>query len=356
MIRGDEEPEAGGTNEVDKVDVNQETVMVATGTTTTAADGEDATSLSWLSLEVQKAQRLIYRGASEMAEGIVGLSVALLEIRQRRLYRLDPDPACACSFGVFVQQRFQISERLARQYTDALASLGEAHYHALLRDVGAQRTFALALLHKADPALLEAFQMLSASERRDVTATQITTVAKQVVAERGTTQRLEQLERELGRQQGLLQQSRQRLQDVESVHQQTVQTLIEERDTARRSSDQQQQEIQRLRERLRTAPPASPAPVSIPVSIPPSVSPSVSPVPPAAARTRGEAAAERPVVTVITTFDVGTLVIDVQALMAKLEQFSHAHAELTDVPIEQRRELARNLQRLGQVISDLVSR
>jgi hypothetical protein len=98
--------------------------------------GDTADDLAWLSLEVQKAQRQINRGAGEMAEGIVGLSVVLLEIRRRRLYRFDQDGACARSFETFVSRRFNISERLARQYTDAIASLGEAQYHTLLRDIG----------------------------------------------------------------------------------------------------------------------------------------------------------------------------------------------------------------------------
>jgi len=301
------------------------------------AEGDDAAdALAWLSLEVQKAQRQIVRGASEMAEGIVGPSVALLEIRQRRLYRLDPEPECAQSFAVFVQRRFQISERLARKYTDALASLGETRYQALLRDVGVQRTFALALLHQADAGLFEAFSDLAAHERAAVSTTQITAVAKQVVAEQGGgAEQIARLVQELGRQQGLLQQSRQRLHDVESVHQQTVQALIEERDTVRRSSEQQEQEIRQLRERLRTRP----------VAVGGSVGGSVSPP----GRTRVDAAAvERPAVLVVNAFDVGTLVVEVRALQGKLEEFSRA--EVGEIPVGQRRDLVQSLHALGQLM------
>lgn len=309
----------------------------------TAYDAEGASDtaddLAWLSLEVQKAQRQINRGASEMAEGIVGLSVALLEIRRRRLYRFDQDGACARSFEMFVSRRFNISERLARQYTDAIASLGEAQYHTLLRDIGIQRTFALALLHQADPALLEAFQMLPADEREAITATQIETLAAQVTADDDAevAQRLAQLEQELGRNQGLLQQSRQRLRDIEAMHQRMVQSLIDERDEARQDADRQQKEIKRLRDMLRqpppaaTPPPAAPAPRAVEQAVPP---------------------AERQSVIVVMPFDVAALVVDVRALSEKLERLTQISA--ADVPPEQRRDLASSLQILERLVKTLL--
>lgn len=305
----------------------------AEGTSDTADD------LAWLSLEVQKAQRQINRGASEMAEGIVSLSVALLEIRRRRLYRFDQDSACARSFEMFVSRRFNISERLARQYTDAIASLGEAQYHALLRDIGVQRTFALALLHQADPALLEAFQMLPADEREAITAAQIETLAEQVTSEDDAevAQRLAQLEQELGRNQGLLQQSRQRLRDIEAMHQRMVQSLIDERDEARQDADRQQKEIKRLRDLLRQ-PPAPPTPPP-PTSVPPVVEQPVQP-------------SERQSVIVVMPFDVAALVIDVRALSEKLERLTQINA--ADVPPEQRRDLASSLQALDQLVNTLL--
>lgn len=309
----------------------------------TAYDAEGASDtaddLAWLSLEVQKAQRQINRGASEMAEGIVGLSVALLEIRRRRLYRFDQDGACARSFEMFVSRRFNISERLARQYTDAIASLGEAQYHTLLRDIGIQRTFALALLHQADPALLEAFQMLPADEREAITATQIETLAAQVTADDDAevAGRLTQLEQELGRNQGLLQQSRQRLRDIEAMHQRMVQSLIDERDEARQDADRQQKEIKRLRDMLRqpppaaTPPPAAPAPRAVEQAVPP---------------------AERQSVIVVMPFDVAALVVDVRALSEKLERLTQISA--ADVPPEQRRDLASSLQILERLVKTLL--
>lgn len=299
---------------------------------------DTADDLAWLSLEVQKAQRQINRGASEMAEGIVGLSVALLEIRRRRLYRFDQDGACARSFETFVSRRFNISERLARQYTDAIASLGEAQYHTLLRDIGIQRTFALALLHQADPALLEAFQMLPADEREAITATQIETLAAQVTADDDAevAGRLTQLEQELGRNQGLLQQSRQRLRDIEAMHQRMVQSLIDERDEARQDADRQQKEIKRLRDMLRQPPPAAtpppaPAPHAVEQTVPP---------------------AERQSVIVVMPFDVAALVVDVRALSEKLERLTQISA--ADVPPEQRRDLASSLQILERLVKTLL--
>ena len=62
------------------------------------------------------------------------------------------------------------------------------------------------------------------------------------------------------------QQSRQRLRDIEAMHQRMVQSLIDERDEARQDADRQQKEIKRLRALLRQplAPP-TPRP-SAPVS------------------------------------------------------------------------------------------
>ena len=305
----------------------------AAGTSDTADD------LAWLSLEVQKAQRQINRGASEMAEGIVGLSVALLEIRRRRLYRFDPESACARSFETFVSRRFTISERLARQYTDAIASLGEAQYHALLRDIGIQRTFALALLHQADPALLEAFQMLPADEREAITATQIEALAQQVAPEEDgdVAERLAHLEQELRRNQGLLQQSRQRLRDIEAMHQRMVQSLIDERDDARQDADRQQKEIKRLRDLLRQTPA-------------PSTPPPAAPPPPAAEPPAQRA--EQQSVVVVMPVDVAALVIDVRALGEKLERLTQINA--ADVPPEQRRDLASGLQTLERLVTTLL--
>lgn len=333
MMRAEED-------EIDGEESSAPGTALVPGAAYDAEGGNDtADDLAWLSLEVQKAQRQINRGASEMAEGIVGLSVALLEIRRRRLYRFDQDGACARSFEMFVSRRFNISERLARQYTDAIASLGEAQYHTLLRDIGIQRTFALALLHQADPALLEAFQMLPADEREAITATQIETLAAQVTADDDAevAGRLTQLEQELGRNQGLLQQSRQRLRDIEAMHQRMVQSLIDERDEARQDADRQQKEIKRLRDMLRqpppaaTPPPAAPAPRAVEQAVPP---------------------AERQSVIVVMPFDVAALVVDVRALSEKLERLTQISA--ADVPPEQRRDLASSLQILERLVKTLL--
>lgn len=301
-----------------------------------SGSGDTADDLAWLSLEVQKAQRQIHRGASEMAEGIVGLSVALLEIRRRRLYRFDPDSACARSFETFVTRRFQISERLARQYTDAIASLGEAHYHALLRDAGIQRTFALALLHQADPALLEAFQMLPADERAAISAAQIEALAARATDDAEVAQRLARLEQELGRNQGLLHQSRQRLRDVEAMHRRMVQSLIDERDAARQDADRQQHEIQRLRDMLRQT---REQPVTLAAPPSPATEPAAQQV-------------ERQSVVVVLPVDVAALVVDVRALSEKLERLTRINA--ADVPPDQRRDLASSLQTLNRLIQTLL--
>lgn len=312
------------------------TALAPGATGDASGSGDTADDLAWLSLEVQKAQRQIHRGASEMAEGIVGLSVALLEIRRRRLYRFDPDSACARSFETFVTRRFQISERLARQYTDAIASLGEAHYHALLRDAGIQRTFALALLHQADPALLEAFQMLPADERAAISAAQIEALAARATDDAEVAQRLARLEQELGRNQGLLHQSRQRLRDVEAMHRRMVQSLIDERDAARQDADRQQHEIQRLRDMLRQT---REQPVTLAAPPSPATEPAAQQV-------------ERQSVVVVLPVDVAALVVDVRALSEKLERLTRINA--ADVPPDQRRDLASSLQTLNRLIQTLL--
>jgi hypothetical protein len=311
---------------------------------------DTADDLAWLSLEVHKAQRQVNRGASELAEGIVGMSVALLAIRRRRLYRFDRDDACARSFELFVHRRFGISERLARQCTDAIASLGEHQYHTLLRDIGMQRTFALALLNQADPALLEAFQMLPTDEREAITASQIEALAERVAVEDEPDReaRLAQLEQELGRNQGLLQQSRQRLRDVEAMHQRMVQSLIDERDEARQDADRQQREIARLRDLLR--PPASTTPP--PPTTPTAPVPSSIPAPTQAEPFETAHDPER--VVVVLSLDLAALVVDVQALSAKLEQLRRI--DRAAVPPEQRHDLLEHLQMLERQVRDLLDR
>lgn len=143
--------------------------------------------------------------------------------------------------------------------------------------------------------------------------------------------RLTQLEQELGRNQGLLQQSRQRLRDIEAMHQRMVQSLIDERDEARQDADRQQKEIKRLRDMLRQPPPAATPPRAVEQAVPP---------------------AERQSVIVVIPFDVAALVVDVRALSEKLERLTQISA--ADVPPEQHRDLASSLQILERLVKTLL--
>ena len=81
-------------------------MMQSTALTTEAALVENTEELVWANLEIQKAQRQITRGMNELAEGIVSLSLVLLDVRRRRLYRFDPEYP---TFEAFVEQRHGIS-------------------------------------------------------------------------------------------------------------------------------------------------------------------------------------------------------------------------------------------------------
>jgi hypothetical protein len=146
------------------------------------------------SLEIQRAQRQIARGISELAEGIVSLSLGLLEVRRRRLFRFDPEFR---TFETYVQHRHGISADQAVTYVEALISLGETNYRTLLGDLGFQRTYALAMLKRTDPALLTAFQSLPVEEQRAVTVAQLETVDTKVTDQ--VRARVDALEQEITR-------------------------------------------------------------------------------------------------------------------------------------------------------------
>jgi hypothetical protein len=302
---------------------------------TSDATDDTPDDLAWAGLEIQRAQRQIVRGVSELAEGIVAMSLALLEVRRRRLYRFDPEYA---TFERYVEQRHGISADQARIYVDALTSLGEAQYRSLIADLGLQRTYALAMLKRADPTLVTAFQMLPTEERRAVTVTQIEAVDAVVTSDLRT--RVAELEQAITRDQGLLQQTRRRLQEAEELHQRVASGLIEERDTAQRALDDEQRQADRLRKLLAEARQTAAASVAQgAVSQPP---------PPGPAE-----AAVTEAVLVVVTYDVPGLLTDVRALTEKLSRLAEVNRD--DIPAEQRRELAGTLQSLLQVIRGLLS-
>jgi hypothetical protein len=301
--------------------------------------------LAWASLEIARAQRQIVRGVSELAEGIVSLSLVLLEVRRRRLFRFDPEFQ---TFEAFVEQRHGISPEQANLYVEALLSLGEANYRSLLGDLGFQRTYALALLRRTDPALVAAFQALPAEERRAVTVAQIAAVDSAVTEE--VRARLAQLEQAITREQGLHQQTRRRLQEVEELHQRVSSSLIEERDNAQRALDQEQSQTERLRSLLAEA---KKAPVAQPISS--QASPSraaggaatAAALPPPIARpASGEG------VVVLVTCDIPGLVTDIEGLVEKLRRL--ADIQRDDLSADQRTHLARGLATLDETVAELL--
>ena len=312
--------------------------------------GQDDTidDLHWANLEIQKSQRQITRGMSELAEGIVSLSLILLELRRRRLYRFDAEFP---TFEAFVEHRHGISSQQANLYVEALANLGQQQYRTLISDLGFQRTYALAMLQKADPALVAAFQLLPSEERRAVTVTQIEAVDASVTSE--LRARVTQLEQEITREQGFLQQARRRLQEVEELHQRVTGGLIEERDSTRQALDQEQAQTDRLRKLLSEARQQSSAPLRVASSTTMS-SPAETPsraAAPAFAEAIAEAVTEA--VVVVVACDVGAMISDVRALNEKLGRLAQISRE--DIPPDQRRSLAVALQELGGTIQALLN-
>ena len=306
------------------------------------AGGQDDTidDLHWANLEIQKSQRQITRGMSELAEGIVSLSLILLEVRRRRLYRFDQEFA---TFEGFVERRHGISAQQANLYVEALANLGQQQYRALISDLGFQRTYALAMLQKADPALVAAFQLLPLAERHAVTVAQIEAVDAAVADE--LRSRVAQLEQEIMREHGLLQQARRRLQEVEELHQRVTGGLIEERDSARQALDQEQNQAERLRKLLREAR-EQPGPARMASSAP------VGDAPPPALPAPPPADAVTEAIVVVVACDVGAMISDVRSVNEKLARLTQISRE--EIPPEQRRALAGALQELGGTIQALL--
>lgn len=292
--------------------------------------------LQWANIEIQQAQRQITRGISELAEGIVRLSLVLHDVRQRRLYRFDPD--CP-TFAAFVEQRHGISAHHANRYVEALRALGPQQYHTLLSDVGVQRTYALAMLQQTDPALVAAFQQLPSDERRAITVAQLEAVDSSVTNE--LRARVQQLEQEITREQGLHSQARRRLQEVEELHQRVTSNLIEERDHARHALDQEQSQLERLRSlvaeaRQRTSTVAT-APSNAP-ALPPPVSAASPPT---------------ETVVVVVAYDLSALVSDLRAINDKLERLAHIRRD--DLPIEQWSAVKQTMQTVRTTIQTLLS-
>lgn len=310
----------------------QESMSPATNDVT-ASPLEDATEeLIWANLEIQKAQRQITRGVSELAEGVVNLSLVLLDVRRRRLYRFD---AAYPTFEAFVEQRHGINAKTAYQYVETLSSLGEAQYRTLISDVGVQRTYALAMLQRTDPMLLTAFQALPDDERHAITIAQIEAVDDAAAAE--LRSKVAQLEQDIIRERGLHQQSRKRLQEAEELHQRVSSDLIEERDAVRQELGQEQEHTERLRaliaETKRQSAACAPA---LPVA--------VHLIPPSTQSNQPQTVNAM----VIGSYNVHDVVMEANTLAEKLSHLPTVDRDA--IPIEQRRALAAVLQRLQRVM------
>jgi cell fate (sporulation/competence/biofilm development) regulator YmcA (YheA/YmcA/DUF963 family) len=298
--------------------------------------------LHWANLEIEKSQRQISRGMSELAEGIVTLALILLDVRRRRLYRFDP---AYPTFERFVEQRHGISAQQANLYVDALTALGPQQYRTLISDLGVQRTFALALLQQADPALVTALQRLPAAERHAVTVAEIEAVDAAVADD--LRSRVAQLEQEITREQGLLQQTRRRLQEVEDLHQRVTGGLIEERDSARQALDQEQIQTERLRKLLREARETPAAPARTAGSAPTAPA---APPPPAAPAVPATNVTEA--VVVVVTCDVEAIINDARGLTTNLERVRQLRRE--DIAPDQRQRLSSALQALSGMLQTLL--
>lgn len=315
-----------------------------TGLAELAGQDDTVDDLHWANLEIQKAQRQIARGMSELAEGIVSLSLILLEVRRRRLYRFDAEFP---TFEAFVERRHGISAQQGNLYVEALTSLGQTHYRTLISDLGFQRTYALAMLQKADPALVAAFQLLPPDERRAVTVAQIESVDAAVTSE--LRARVSQLEQEITREQGMLQQARRRLQEVEELHQRVTGGLIEERDTIRRAFDQEHTQTERLRTLLNEARQQTAHTTKAAEATPPTGAATPPQLPPPVTTVEDVTEA----VVVIVACDIGAMLSDVRALNEKIGRLAQVSRE--DIPVEQRRGLAVALHELDATIQSLLN-
>jgi hypothetical protein len=161
---------------------------------------------------------------------------------------------------------------------------------------------------------------------------------------------LAQLEQAITREQGLHQQTRRRLQEVEEIHQRVSSSLIEERDNAQRALDQEQSQTERLRGLLAEAKKA------------PATQPSSSQASPSRAAGGATTAAALPPyparpasgegVVVLVTCDIPALVTDIEGLVEKLRRL--AHLQRDDLPADQRTHLARGLATLDETVAELL--
>lgn len=202
--------------------------------------------LAWANLEIQRAQRQIERGVEELTEGIVALALILLDVRRRQLYQFDPEYP---TFDTFLEHRHGIHPMHAKMYVESIEQLGEAEFRTLLSDLGKQRTYALAMLRKTDPQQFLVVRQLPPAELRSLTEQEIRAIEAHAVAE--LRARVADLELEVTRRQGMLHQTRERLQNVDALHRRVVTELVNERDRVQQALEQEQRETERLRDLIR---------------------------------------------------------------------------------------------------------
>lgn len=102
-----------------------------------------------LDADIDAARRQIDRATQDLAEGIVKLAFALLQMQQSKAYERAEYP----SFAAYVQQRHRLQPETAQKYITALAQLGQAGCRKLFLDAGAQRMFLVAQIRQLAPTL-----------------------------------------------------------------------------------------------------------------------------------------------------------------------------------------------------------
>ena len=156
---------------------------IVVATTDVAGPGASAGTFDdeffYLDRELRAAQDQMRRGAQELTEGIIRLSIALTRMDTTRAYLR----AGFSTFSEYVEGELGISRQRARRYIDALRSLGEAAYRDLLMSLRAKRTFVMAQIQNLDPEEYDRLLMPADADGAPLARTMPVDDLKQVVAD-----------------------------------------------------------------------------------------------------------------------------------------------------------------------------
>jgi len=229
-------------------DVQDMALAVSGGTDLAVRDNEEMQSLLWMEADVESGLGQIQRGMELMADGIVRVSVYLATIRAEGLYRLRGD----VTFEQYVTTRFGLNARTLRTYMKSYENLGQQGdlYGRLLRDMGVKRTYALSIIRDMAPDVFAEFQAQPVAQQQAMREQDLQGIIAQLKVERARmekdradlTSAVTRLQMELAAERG----SKQRLEELEAKHRNEVGGFIRERDAAQRGWVQEEAETRKL--------------------------------------------------------------------------------------------------------------